>query len=196
VFTGLSGSVVGAAELVERAIGAGVLPPGPRQTGVRRRHTQLTVQAGASRRLTLAGERSGPVGVDPVMVDDDADDLLDRVNLVVVNRHLKGQPAAAWNLHPVEGDPETLQLFQKGALVEHRRLESLNNCQCRRAACVGCRHANLSFHLALRRPTVVFSKTLTSSAKSGGSSSPCSSLSSLTVAERVRGWTVSCTMEP
>src|SRR5690606_29670347 len=179
-----------------RAIGAGVLPPGPRQTGVRRRHTQLAVQAGARRRLPLAGERSGPVGVDPVMVDDNADDLLDRVNLVVVNRHLKGQPAAAWNLHPVEGDPETLQLFQKGALVEYRRLEALNNCQCRRVVCVGCRHANLSFHLAFRRPTVVFSYTLTSWARSPGSSSSFSSISSLTVAESVLGWTVSCTMEP
>src|SRR5690606_41613531 len=110
-----------------------------------------------------SGLRRGPGGVDPVMVVDDADALLDRVNLVVDNRQLKGQPAAAWNLHPVEGDPETLQLFQKGALVEHRRLESLNNCQCRRVVRVGCRHANLSFHMALRRPTVVFSKTLTSS---------------------------------
>src|SRR5690606_30277156 len=185
----------GAAELVERAGGAGVLASGPRQTGVRRRHTQLAVQAGARRRLPLAGEGRRPVGVHPVVVHDDADDLLDRVNLVVVDGHLESEPATTWNLHPVEGDPETLKFFQKGALVEHRRLEALNNCQCRRVVCVGCRHANLSFHLALRRPTVVFSKTLTSSARSGGSSSSSSSIS-FTAAERVRGCTVSWTMSP
>src|SRR5690606_22127076 len=183
-----------AAPLVKGAGGAGLLAAGPVHFGFGRGHADLSVHAGARRRLSLAGVDIGPVGVDPVVVHDDADDFLDRVGLVV-DGHLESETAAAGDLHPVEGDLETLQLFQKGALVEHRRLEALNNCQCRRVVCVGCRHANLSFHLALRRPTVVFSKTLTSSAKSGGSSSQCSSLSSLTVAERVLGWTVSCTME-
>src|SRR5690606_30906454 len=122
--------------------------------------------------------------------------LLDRVHLVVVDGHLESEAAAAWNLDPVESDSEALQLFQEGVLVEDCRPEAVNNRQCRCVVPIGRRHANLSFHLALRRPTVVFSNTLTNSARSGGSSSPCSSLSSLTVAERVLGWTVSCTMEP
>src|SRR5690606_33307668 len=152
-----------AAPLIERAGGAGLFPAGPIHLGVGRRHTGFPVHAGARRRLPLAGEGAGPIRINPVMVDDNPDNLLDRIHLIVIKRDLEGEPAAAWNLHPVEGDPEALQFFQKGALVEYRRLEALNNCQCRRVVRVGCRHANLSFHMALRRPTVVFSKTLTSS---------------------------------
>src|SRR5690606_33209929 len=90
-----------AAPLIERAGGTRLLTTGPFHLGFRRGHADLSVHAGARRRLSLAGVDIGPVGVDPVVVHDDADDFLDRVGLVVVDGHLESETAAAGDLHPV-----------------------------------------------------------------------------------------------
>src|SRR5690606_25264928 len=107
----------------------------------------------------------------------------------------ESETATARDLDPVEGDLQAFQLLHEGGLIQHRGLEILDDCQCRGGSVSVHRHGFCPPHLALRSPTVVFSKILTSSESPSGSSSSSSSIS-FTVADRVRGCTVSCTRSP
>src|SRR5690606_21736191 len=88
--------------LVQRAFGASLGTAGPSEVRIRSGYARLSVHARTCRRLTLAGECRRPVSVHPVVVHDDADDLLDRIHLIVVKRDLEGQSTAAWYLDPIK----------------------------------------------------------------------------------------------
>ena len=112
VFAGFGATFAAAAELVEGACGA---VPDLASPGVQ---AALAVGAAAVGQAARAVEVVLPVDVDRVVMDDHAGERLDGLGVVgVVARHLKGQPAAAGDLHGVEGHlPQAVQL-----LGEHRR---------------------------------------------------------------------------
>src|SRR5690606_18512441 len=103
--------------------GASLGTAGPGEVRIRSGYARLSVHARTCRRLPLAGECRRPVSVYPVVVHDDANDLLNRVHLVVVKRDLESETAARRDLHPIERKIEALQLLHYGLTVQHHRCE-------------------------------------------------------------------------